>query len=260
MRPRPVSAFALVRGEPVSEIPSGLYIPPDSLKIFLSEFEGPLDLLLYLIKRQSIDIIDIPVAKVTGQYMHYISLMRELQLDLAAEYLLMSAMLTEIKSRMLLPGVAEDDSDEDDPRAELVERLREYERYKQAAEDIDNLPRCEREIFAVSAYFPHRGTRKPPPVTIDELLKAIAHISVNADPAGPYKIVREALSVRERMTIVLDQIVHDRFTDFRQLYTVAEGRSGVVIALLAILELLRNSLIEVAQNKDNGVIYIRAMS
>ena len=253
--------FAVVHGEPLSEIPTDLYIPPEALKVFLEAFEGPLDFLLYLIKRQNLDIVNIPIAKITEQYMRYIDLMEDLQLDLAGEYLLMAAMLAEIKSRMLLPRPIEEGDDEDDPRAELVRRLQEYERYKQAAEDINNLPRYEREIFGTIVEFPDRKSSKQQPnVSMDSLLRVFAEVLARADMYTHHRIQREALSVRERMTMVLDKINADDFIDFKELFAVEEGRGGVIVALLAILELLKESLIEMVQNEINGPIYIKAAS
>ena len=253
--------FAVVQGEPLSEIPTDLYIPPEALKVFLEAFEGPLDFLLYLIKRQNLDIVNIPIAQITEQYMRYIDLMDDLQLDLAGEYLLMAAMLAEIKSRMLLPRHVEDAEDEDDPRAELVRRLQEYERYKQAAEDIDALPRYEREIFGTIVEFPDRkSSQQEPEVSMDSLLRMFAEVLARADMYTHHRIQREALSVRERMTMVLDKINAEDFIDFRELFAVEEGRGGVIVALLAILELLKSSLVEMVQNEINGPIYIKAAS
>lgn len=250
--------FAIVQGAPLTELPRDLYIPPEALQIFLEAFEGPLDLLLYLIKRQNIDILDIPIARITEQYMQYIDLMQELQLELAGEYLLMAAMLAEIKSRMLLPrSVSEDE--EDDPRAELVRRLQEYERYKQAAEDMDQLPRLERDIFGVIAEFPHRHVNQPQPeVVLDEVLRAFADVLKRAEMFSHHHIQREPLSVRERMSIVLSRLDEGDFVDFTQLFTVEEGRAGVIVTLLAILELIKESLVELMQNEINGPIYVRS--
>ena len=253
--------FAVVQGEPLSEIPHDLYIPPDALKVFLEAFEGPLDFLLYLIKRQNLDIVNIPVARITEQYMRYIDLMDDLQLDLAGEYLLMAAMLAEIKSRMLLPRPGEEDEDEDDPRAELVRRLQEYERYKQAAEELDNLPRYEREIFGTIVEFPDRkSSQQEPEVAMQTLLEAFAEVLARADMYTHHRIQREALSVRERMIMILDKVNAEDFTDFKELFAIEEGRGGVIVALLAILELLKDALIEMVQNENNGPIYVKAAS
>lgn len=252
--------FALVQGSPVTELPKDLYIPPDALEVFLEAFEGPLDLLLYLIKRQNLDILDIPLAKITEQYMSYIEMMDVLQLELAGEYLLMAAMLAEIKSRMLLPRQTEDE-EEEDPRAELIRRLQEYERYKQAAENLNQLPRVERDVFATVTEFPGRKiNQKPPEVSMEAILKVFAEVIKRADMFSHHMIHREALSVRERMAIVLDKVGTENFTDFEELFTVEEGRGGVIVSLLAILQLVKDSLIQLVQNETNGPIYVKAAS
>lgn len=250
--------FAIVMGAPVTELPKDLYIPPDALEVFLEAFEGPLDLLLYLIKRQNIDVLDIPIARITEQYMRYIELMKDLQLELAGEYLLMAAMLAEIKSRMLLPRPHAEE-DEEDPRAELVRRLQEYERYKQAAEDINQLPRYERDIFATIIEFPDRQSEvRKPDVSMDSMLKVFAEVLQRAEMFSHHHVQKEPLSVRERMSIILERIDAENFTNFHELFTVQEGRAGVIVTFLAILELLRESLIEMVQNEINGPIYVKA--
>ena len=250
--------FAMVQGAPITELPKDLYIPPDALEVFLEAFEGPLDLLLYLIRRQNLDILDIPIARITEQYMRYIELMEELQLELAGEYLLMAAMLAEIKSRMLLPRPGGEE-EEEDPRAELVRRLQEYERYKQAAEDLDGLPRVERDLFGTLVEFPERKNNvKPPQVDLDTLLRVFASVLARAEMFSHHHVQREPLSVRERMSAVLDRLNGEEFVEFTQLFTVEEGRAGVIVALLALLELLRASLIEIVQSEINGPIYVKA--
>ncbi len=252
--------FAIIQGAPLTELPKDLYIPPDALEVFLEAFEGPLDLLLYLIKKQNIDILDIPLAKITEQYMSYIELMEILQLELAGEYLLMAAMLAEIKSRMLLPRHKEDE-DEEDPRAELIRRLQEYERYKQAAEKLDEIPRYERDLYSAVVEFPGRKTtQKPPEVSMDSILRAFAEVLKRADMYTHHMVHREALSVRERMGIVLEKVNPDSFTDFADLFSVEEGRAGVIVSLLAILQLVKDSLIQLVQNEINGPIYVKAAS
>ncbi len=252
--------FALVQGAPVTELPKDLYIPPYALEVFMEAFEGPLDLLLYLIKRQNLDILDIPLTKITEQYMSYIEMMDVLQLELAGEYLLMAAMLAEIKSRMLLPRQTEDE-EEEDPRAELIRRLQEYERYKQAAENLNQLPRAERDTFATVTEFPGRKIdQKPPEVSMEAILKVFAEVVKRADMFSHHMIKREALSVRERMAIVLDKVGTENFTDFEELFTVEEGRGGVIVSLLAILQLVKDSLIQLVQNETNGPIYVKAAS
>ena len=250
--------FALVQGVPLSEIPKDLYIPPDALEVFLEAFAGPLDLLLYLIRRQNLDVLDIPIAKVTEQYMRYIELMEELHLELAGEYLVMAAMLAEIKSRMLLPRLKPDE-EEEDPRAELVRRLQEYEIYKQAAQDVDDLPRLGRDCFAAIIDFPDKSIRsRPPEVSLDAILQTFAEVLQRAEVFSHHHIQREPLSVRERMVSILDRISADDFTDFKELFVVEEGKAGVIVILLAILELTKEALIDMVQNEANGPIYIKA--
>ncbi len=251
--------FAIVQGQPITTPPQDLYIPPEALEVFLETFEGPLDLLLYLIKKQNLDILEIPISKITKQYMTYIEMMTELKLELAAEYLVMAAMLAEIKSRMLLPRIHEEDEEEDDPRAELIRRLQEYERYKKVAEDIDEMPRLEREIRTVVVNFPYKNQDRPlPEVSLDAILKAFGEVVARSEMYTSHQIERELLSVRERMSIVLDIIVSDEFIEFSQLFKPEEGRAGIVVSLLAILELLKETLIEMVQNEPDGAIYLRA--
>lgn len=250
--------FAVVQGEALTTLPKDLYIPPDALEIFLEAFEGPLDLLLYLIRRQNLDILDIPIAEITRQYMDYIELMSDLKLELAAEYLVMAAMLAEIKSRMLLPRPVEAE-DEEDPRAELVRRLQEYERYKQAAEDIERIPRVGRDLFPVVIQAPEkRVVRKPPEITLQELLIAAKQAMARAEMFSHHHVQMEPLSVRERMSAVLDKVGADNFTPFTALFKPEEGRMGVVVSLLAVLELIKESLIELVQSEPFAPIHIKA--
>jgi segregation and condensation protein A len=250
--------FAVVQGTPIIEPPKDLYIPPDALEVFLEAFEGPLDLLLYLIKRQNLDILDIPIARITEQYMSYIDMMEEMKLELAAEYLVMAAMLAEIKSRMLLPRPRGEDEDEDDPRAELVRRLQEYERFKKAAEDLAALPRMEREWHDVVVEFDRSVSSPPlPDVTLDVLLEAFQEVLRRADMFADHSIHREPLSVRERMSKVLDLARTDNFTVFHDFFTASEGRAGAVVTLIAILELLKEALIEIVQNAEHDPIYVK---
>jgi segregation and condensation protein A len=251
--------FAVVQGNPITEPPRDLYIPPDALEVFLEAFEGPLDLLLYLIKRQNLDILDIPIARITEQYMSYIDMMQELKLELAAEYLVMAALLAEIKSRMLLPRPRAEEEDEADPRAELVRRLQEYERFKKAADDLSEMPRMEREWHEVVVEF-DRSTSSPPPlpdVTLDALLEAFRDVLKRADMFADHSIQREPLSVRERMSKVLEMARVDRFTAFHQFFSGVEGRAGAVVTLVAILELLKEALIEIVQNAERDPIYVK---
>ena len=254
--------LAVVRGEPFTEVPQDLYIPPDALEVFLETFEGPLDLLLYLIKKQNLDIRDIPIAEITRQYMAYLELMQALRLELAAEYLVMAAVLAEIKSRLLLPTpAAAEGEDETDPRAELIRRLQEYERFRQAAEDIDALPRLERDLFTSSAPPPPRSASRPlPDIALGELLAALREVLTRADYFDHHHVQREQLSVRERMGDILQRLRPDEFTPFSGLFQAREGRLGVVVTLLAVLELIRESLIELVQAESLAPIYLRARS
>ena len=253
--------FAVVDGEPVTALPQDLYIPPYALQVFLEAFEGPLDLLLYLIRRQNIDILDIPIAEITQQYVQYIEMMTELQLELAGEYLVMAAMLAEIKSRMLLPRPEADEEDEEDPRAELVRRLQEYERYKKAAQDISDLPRLERDTFVASADAPERKVvTKLPDVTLKELLLAFHDVLKRAEMFSNLHVQREPLSVRQRMSEILARINANSFAGFADLFDPEEGRMGVAVTFIAILELLREAVIEVVQAEEYSALHIRAAS
>ena len=251
--------FAVVEGEPVTELPRDLYIPPHALKVFLEAFEGPLDLLLYLIRRQNLDILDIPIAEVTAQYTRYIELMQDMQFELAGEYLVMAATLAEIKSRMLLPRPPGDSDEEEDPRAELVRRLQEYERFKAAAEDIDALQRLERDTAQATAKVDGKQTvTKPPEVDLRELLLAFHDALRRADLYSHHQVQRERLSVRERMSQILDTLENTGFTEFSRLFDPAEGRPGLTVTFLAILELIKEATVDVVQNELYGPIYLRA--
>lgn len=253
--------FALVAGEPVTELPQDLYIPPYALEVFLEAFEGPLDLLLYLIRRQNLDILDIPIAEITRQYVQYIEVMKELQLELAGEYLVMAAMLAEIKSRMLLPKPETAEEEEADPRAELVRRLQEYERYKQAAERLDELPQLERDHYQLSAEMAERPVvTRLPDVTLRELLMAFRDVLHRAELLAHHHIRREPLSVRQRMSEVLVRLQDGGFHEFRSLFDPREGRTGVTVTFLSMLELLKETLIELVQAEAYAPIYVRAAS
>jgi segregation and condensation protein A len=251
--------FAVVNGEPLTQLPRDLYIPPQALEIFLEAFEGPLDLLLYLIRRQNLNILDIPIAEITRQYTRYIELMQDLQLELAGEYLVMAATLAEIKSRMLLPrppGAGE--LGEEDPRAELVRRLQEYERFKRAAADIDELPRLERDVWQASAELRDRPVaRVLPQITLQEMLVAFHEVAQRAEMFAHHHVQREPLSVRERMSNILAALEQGNFVEFSQLFTAAEGRAGVTVAFVAVLELLREELIELTQTAPYAPLHVR---
>ena len=251
--------FAVVQGKELTIVPKDLYIPPDALEVILEAFEGPLDLLLYLIRRQNLDILDIDVAEITRQYMGYIELMATIQLELAAEYLVMAAMLAEIKSRMLLPRQQADDEDEEDPRAELIRRLQEYERFKQAAEDLDELPRMGRDIHRASAETPDRQQQRPhPDVDMRDLVTAFAEVLRRAEMFESHQVELEKLSTRERMSKVLDTLQDQQFVPFISLFTVEEGRLGVVVTFLAVMELIKESLVEIVQSESFGPIHVKA--
>ena len=251
--------FAVVSGEPVTELPRDLYIPPHALEVFLEAFEGPLDLLLYLIRRQNLDILDIPVAEISKQYAHYIALMSNMQFELAGEYLVMAATLAEIKSRMLLPRSTEDETEEEDPRAELVRRLQEYERFKQAADDLNALERLERDVLPAGAEVTEqRIVTKLPDVTLKELLIAFKEAIERSDMFAHHHIQREPLSVRERMSKILVSLEGERYVNFSRLFDPMENRVGVTVTFLAILELLKESLVDVVQNELYGSIHVRA--
>ena len=251
--------FAVVEGEPITELPRDLYIPPYALSVFLEAFEGPLDLLLYLIRRQNLDILDIPIAEISRQYVEYIELMKEMQFELAGEYLVMAATLAEIKSRMLLPRSAEGEQDEEDPRAELVRRLQEYERYKQAAADIDLLERLERDVLQASADVTERPVvTKLPDITLKELLLVFKEALERSTMFAHHHVRREPLSVRERMSNILVTLQTERYVDFGRLFDPREGRIGVTVTFLAILELIKETLIDVVQTDSFGPIHVRA--
>lgn len=253
--------LAVVLGQPYLQMPEDLYIPPDALEVILDAFEGPLDLLLYLIRRQNLDILNIPVAEITRQYMEYIDLMQVLQLELAAEYLVMAAILAEVKSRLLLPRPPLEDGDEEDPRAELVRRLQEYERFKKAAEDLDQLPRMERDFTTAQAHVEHKqAVQLPPPVDIREMLLALKDVLHRAELHGHHAVSREALSVRQRMSDILKSLDDGEFHQFQSLFDISEGRPGVIVSFLAILELAKEQLVEIVQEQSLAPIYLKTGS
>jgi len=251
--------LAVISGKEIEEVPEDLYIPPDALQIFLETFEGPLDLLLYLIQKQNLDILNIPISKITEQYLQYIALMRELQLDLAAEYLVMAALLLEIKSRMLLPREEEENEDETelDPRKQLVQQLQEYARFRKVSEELGNLPNVGRDTFLLDVDMPDiPQTRVPPKIPLEELLSAMQEVLLRMELYSAHQILQEPLSVRERMTQVLDLLQKQLQAHFPSLYTNQEGRAGVVVALLASLELVKEKLILIEQEHEFGAINV----
>lgn len=257
MEKSPAISTARVHGLVLEEMPRDLYIPPEALEVFLDAFEGPLDLLLYLIRRERFDILDIPIAQVTEQYLAYIGLMKDARLELAGEYLVMAAMLAEIKSRMLLPRPAAATPEEEDPRAQLVRRLQEYERYRQAAEDIDVRPRVGRDLHVAFVEPPDRPPRPDPQVSFDELMRAFAFVLARSARIAHHQVHREALSVRERMTEVLARLSVGRFVNFTELFDPSEGRLGVVVTFLALLELLKEALVTLVQTEPFAPIHVR---
>jgi segregation and condensation protein A len=259
VHPQEELPLAVVQGKALESLPQDLYIPPEALQVFLEAFEGPLDLLLYLIRKDNIDIADIQVAEITRQYVEYIELMQDMQLELAGEYLVMSAMLAEIKSRILLPKPPGIDEDEADPRAELIRRLQEYERYKQAAEDLDALPRLGRDVFQASAEpVEQKVITLPPEVELQDLIAAFQDVMKRASMYAHHHVQLESLSVRERMSSVLSKVNSAHFTSFVDLFTVEEGRMGVVVSFLAILELVKESLIDLTQAEPYAPIHVKA--
>lgn len=254
----PPSVVAIVRGETVTQLPDDLFIPPDALEVILEAFEGPLDLLLYLIRKNNFNIVDIPIADITEQYMSYVELMKELRLELAAEYLVMAAMLAEIKSRLLLPRPVTVE-DEDDPRAELIRRLQAYEQIKQAAQDVDAMPREEREIFVVQATPPDLELQRPhPDVDIRELVSAFQAVLDRSEHFTEHHIARDSISVRARMAEILADLSTDSFVEFGSLFRKGEGRAGLVANFIAILELVKESLLELVQQAPFAPIHVRA--
>lgn len=251
--------FAFVAGQAMTDLPKDLYIPPAALEVFLEAFEGPLDLLLYLIKRQNMDILEIDVAEITEQYISYVELMEAWQFELAAEYLVMAAMLAEIKSRMLLPRSAEDEDDEEDPRAQLIRRLQEYERYREVAERVDEMPRLYRDVHQASAQVPELDRTMPKPdIDLHEILLAFAEVLRRADLNESHHIQRQSLSTRERMSQILLRISGEHFTPMLSLLMKDEGKLGVVVTFLAIMELIKESLIDLSQSESFGPIHIKA--
>ena len=253
--------FAVVNGEPVTALPRDLYIPPQALEVFLEAFEGPLDLLLYMIRRQNLDVLDIPIAEITRQYMSYIELMQDLQFELAGEYLVMAATLAEIKSRMLLPRATTASESEEDPRAELVRRLQEYERFKKAAESIDVMPRLERDVWQASADAgERRSVRALPQIALQEMLVAFKDVLTRSQLFAHHHVERERLSVRARMTDIVAALQKSSFVEFIALFDASEGRMGVTVTFIAILELVREGLIDIVQAEPYAPIHVRTAS
>ncbi len=255
-------AVVLINGESIEKFPEDLYIPPEALEVFLDSFQGPLDLLLYLIRKQNIDILDIPIAKITTQYMQYVELMRKFRLDLAAEYLVMAAMLAQIKSRLLLPKpTLESEDDEEDPRAALIKQLQQYERFTLAAKEIDELPRLERDLHLSDPYFAQvQSEQTLPQTTLNELVVAFRRVLIRAQQNQNLAVKPQTLSMREKMVHILDRLQAGKHLRFEQLFSEAEGREGVVVSFIAILELMRDGLISIVQNDAFSPIHVRVAS
>jgi segregation and condensation protein A len=254
-----IDEVVLIKGEPLAEMPQDLYIPPEALKVFLETFQGPLDLLLYLIKKENLDILDIRVAEITRQYMEYVELMKNFNLELAAEYLVMAALLTEIKSRLLLPRPTELAIEEEDPRAELIRRLKEYEQIKLAAENLDKLPQIGRDIYQTSIQIPDEEIPKPKPdIEFNDLLQAFLDIIQRAELNKSHLVERDSISVPDRMNQVLQRLKRNQYLEFHQLFKLDEGRLGVVVTFIAILELLKQSLIDITQKELFSPIHVKA--
>lgn len=255
-----LSTLAKVDGELWQAFPEDLYIPPDALEVIVDIFEGPLDLLLYLIRKQNLDILNIPVAKISRQYMAYIDLMQGLHLELAGEYLLMAAFLAEIKSRMLLPKPTESEGEDDDPRATLIARLREYERIKKASEELEKLPRQERDIFPSQVTTPEiKVKRQHPDIELTEILLAFKAVLNRAEQLTEHQITKETLSLKDRMSFILQSLKNTEYVIFASLFTFKEGRAGVVICFLAILELSKEGVIEILQSEPFAELRVKGV-
>jgi segregation and condensation protein A len=255
--------LARVLDQAVTEMPQDLYIPPDALRVFLDAFEGPLDLLLYLIRRHNLDILDIPIAQITKQYMEYVELMTEFRLELAGEYLVMAATLAEIKSRLLLPRPPVTDSEEEDidPRAQLIRQLQLYEQFKQAAHDLDQLPRLERDVFPAIVQVPDWEVPMVlPQATLKELVVALQSVLSRAEQFSHHHVMQEVLTVRQAMAQVLEKVNCEQFTEFSTLFVPENGRLGVIVTFLALLELLKEAMLELTQTNSFAPIYIRAIA
>ena len=250
---------AKIHGEPLSEMPRDLYIPPDALEVFLDTFQGPLDLLLYLIRKHNLDVLDIPMAELTRQYMAYVEMMRTNQLELAAEYLLMAAVLIEIKSRMLLPRPVARAEEDHDPRAELVRRLLEYEQMKLAAQRLNDLPQAERDFSRVQVWIDQTAVKRLPDVNMDDLRNTWLTLIARSQANRHHRITREELSVRAHMSRILRQLQGHKFVEFNELFSSTAPVAEVVVTFLALLELVRENQVEVTQSQSFGTIYVRSI-
>ena len=256
-----VTPLALINGEPVKEWPADLFIPPEALEVFLETFEGPLDLLLYLIRKQKLDVVDLPLQKITAQYLEYIELLTEAKIELAADYLVMAATLAEIKSRLLLPRSPFEDEDDVDPRVRLIQQLQAYEVIKNASEQLDDLPRLNRDVYQAKVMPPLNI--KPellmPDVALRDIASAFSAVLSRVEACENHQVIREVLSTRERMSQILSMLNSDNYTAFSQLFTYEEGRSGVVVTFLALMELVKELLVTLYQREPLAVIYVKAL-
>lgn len=255
-----VLPLAVVRGEPISELPADLFIPPEALEVFLEAFEGPLDLLLYLIRKQKLDVVDLPLQQIAAQYLEYITMLTDARVELAADYLVMAATLAEIKSRLLLPKMVTEDDEELDPRAQLIKQLKAYEVIKYASESLDALPRMERDLFQAKAQV-GPGVKPeilPPDVTLAELARAFASVLKRIEHTAHHEVKRENLSTRERMSQILAMLDGENFIPFTSLFKAQEGRAGAVVTFLALMELVKELLVELYQREPLAMIYVKA--
>jgi segregation and condensation protein A len=252
--------LVVIRGQVLDTMPTDLFIPPEALEVFLETFEGPLDLLLYLIRKQKLDVVDLPIEQITRQYLIYIEVLTEARIELAADYLVMAATLAEIKSRLLLPKMACEDDEEEDPRVVLIRQLKAYEVIKQAAMDLDALPRLERDVFQAKAQAAAniKPVLVPPDVSLLDIAGAFAAVLKRADAYEEHHVKREVLSTRERMSQILAQLSSEQYTPFEQLFAVTEGRAGVVVSFLALMELVKELLVELVQTEPLSSIYVKA--
>ncbi|MBR9726937.1 segregation and condensation protein A [Shewanella intestini] len=252
--------LAVVRGKALATLPVDLFIPPEALEVFLEAFEGPLDLLLYLIRKQKMDVVDLPIQQITTQYLTYIEILTEARIELAADYLVMAATLAEIKSRLLLPKMALEEDDEEDPRVRLIKQLKAYEVIKQAAQDIDALPRLERDVFQASVHsHPDiKPTMVAPDVSLGELARAFGQVLARIEANVDHQVQKEHLSTRERMSQILERLNGNEYVEFKTLFDIEEGRAGVVVTFLALMELIKSMLVNVLQSKPFATIYVKA--
>jgi len=249
-------AFPQFKGEALTQLPDDLFIPPEALEIYLEDFSGPMDVLIYLIQKKDINILDLDVSEITDQYVQYIELMDALKIELAADYLVMAATLAHIKSRMLIPQ-SEEEEEEHDPRSELIKRLQEYQRYKSASESISNLPRLDRDFFLASTSLPKFKERAPLEISSNELASIFYEVSTRPKFSAHHEILFEELSTQERISLILSILNKRNVIQFFQTYKKNEGNQGIVVALLASLDLAKDGFVELIQNEDSNQLYLK---